>query len=204
MRKVRNKLRAFLQLYAGKLVRSYLWNAEFSGGRWDCLDITTGDCVYPYIEKYACHGSILDLGCGSGSTANELTLTSYEEYIGVDISTVALEKARKRTDEACRARKNSYFQSDISSFVPIKQFDVILFRDSIYYVPRNRIKTMLERYSTCLKETGVFIVRMWDGNHKFKPIMDAIDSNFEIVEKCLFNHPNAVIIVFRPSRGVRT
>ncbi len=198
--KALNVLRGLLQAYGTEKIKGYLWNIEFSRGRWDGLDKTPSDCVYQYIEKYADIGSILDLGCGSGSTGNELDATTYEHYTGVDISDVAIAKARKRSEENRRADKNRYFQSDIFSYVPTRQYDVILFRDSIYYVPSRKIKGMLDRYSKYLKRGGVFIVRMWNGNDKYRPIADTIESNFEVVERYLSDQPKAVVIVF--SAGV--
>ncbi len=173
-----------------------LWNAEFSQARWDCLDTTVGDCVYSYIEKAATGGSILDLGCGSGSTANELSANTYRDYTGVDISDVAIDKARKRTEKNGRADKSRFFHSDISSYVPAQQFDVILFRDSIYYVARPRIRPMLDRYSKYLNQGGVFIVRM-DGGGKRGSIVEIIERNFDILEKHMHKQPDAVVLVFR-------
>ena len=194
---VRNKLRALLQAYGTKRIKSYLWNAEFSKGRWDCLNGTPEDCLYPYLEKYANRGSILDLGCGSGSTGNELAATTYREYTGVDISDVAIEKARTRTEDDGRTDKNRYIQSDIFSYEPSLRFDVILFRDSIYYVPRAKITGMLDRYSKFLKQGGVFIVRMWSGSGKYKAIVETIETNFEVVEKRISDQSETMVIVFR-------
>lgn len=194
---VRNKIRAFLQAYGTPKVKGYLWDTEFSGGRWDNLDATPEDCVYPYVEKSANGGSILDLGCGSGSTANELDTDTYRDYTGVDISGAAISKARSRTEQNGRAVKNRFFRSDIASYVPTQRFDVILFRDSIYYIPRAEIKATLDRYSKYLKPCGVFVARMWDGSGKHKAIAEMIESNFNIVGKSFSEHPNAVVLVFR-------
>lgn len=196
VRKLRNILRRLLQVYGTSNAKRWLWNTEFSGGRWDCLARTPGDCVYPYVEKYANNGSILDLGCGSGSTANELSATACRAYIGVDISDVAINKGRRRTEENGRADRNRFFQSDLFSYVPSQQFNVILFRDSIYYLPCKKIIRMLNRYSKYLKEGSVFIVRMtW--SDKYQEIVDTIESNFEVVEKRFHNQPKAIVLVFR-------
>lgn len=136
-----------------------LWNREFSEGRWNFIEKTPGDVVYAYVEKYCRHGSILDLGCGSGNTGCELDRDSYEDYVGVDISDVAVQKAKRRSKRSGRWQKNSYFQGDIAAFRPKKQVDVILFRESIYYIPRSRISAVLERYAGYLKAGGVEIVR---------------------------------------------
>ncbi len=200
-RKVWNKVRNVLQVYAGETVRGKLWDAEFSSGRWNCLDSTEGDVVYKFVEKYLHKGSILDLGCGSGSTGNELASDAYQYYMGVDISAVALAKARSRTKENAREIRNEYVQSDISTYEPLKHFDVILFRDSLYYIPRKKIKTVLTRYSHYLNPDGVFVVRMCDGNHRFKAIKEIIADNFDVVETQLFDQPNALVLVFRESKS---
>lgn len=196
--KARNVLRGLLQTYGTKSIKRSLWNVEFSRGRWDCLETSPGDVVYGYVEKYANKGSILDLGCGSGSTGDELDATAYGDYTGVDISDVAVERARRRAEESGRAGKNKYLQVDISDYVPTQQFNVILFRDSIYYVPRAKIKRMLDRYSQYLSEGGVFIVRLWSVSGKYKKIVDTIESGFKVIEKDLSVQPNTVVIVFRP------
>src|SRR5437870_1451228 len=99
LQKIRNVSRGLVQLYGTERMKRVLWNSEFSGGRWSCLDNTTGDCLYPYVEKYARNGNILDLGCGSGNTGVELDPAAYRHYTGVDISDAAVEQAKKRTEE---------------------------------------------------------------------------------------------------------
>jgi SAM-dependent methyltransferase len=200
-KRLRNRIRALLQAYGNRRIKRYLWNTEFSKGQWNCLDGTTGDCLYPYLEKYANQGSILDLGCGSGNTGNELPEGCYGEYIGVDISDVAIGKSQQRSEENGRAAKNRYFQSDIFSYVPAQQFDVILFRDSIYYVPQTKIKVMLERYASFLKPGGAFVVRMWSGSGKYKPIVDGIEANFSVVDKSSSGQPETLVIVFRQANS---
>jgi len=190
-------LRGLLLAYGIRSVKRYLWNLEFSRGRWKCLEDTPGDCVYRVIERYVRDGSILDLGCGSGSTGNELPATAYRDYTGVDISDVAIEQARRRARANGRADKNRYLQSEFSGYVPSQQFDVILFRDSIYYIPQAKIKAMLNRYSSYLKKSGVFIVRLYGDGSEYKMILDTIENNFEVMEKHLSREPRALVIVFR-------
>jgi SAM-dependent methyltransferase len=196
IRKIRNVTRGILQMYGPKTLKRSLWDYEFSRGRWDCLEATPGDVVYPYVERYSNHGSILDLGCGSGSTGNELAIHTYGDYIGVDISAVAIEKAKIRSRENHRTEKNSYLQSDIFSYTPTKHFNVILFRESIYYVSRAKIKPMLDRYSSYLETRGVFIVRMIGGS-EVGEIVDTISTHFSVVERHISDDPQALVLVFR-------
>jgi SAM-dependent methyltransferase len=103
----------------------------------------------------------LDIGCGSGNTATEMTEGSYRSYLGVDISEAALAKARKRSADCGRQEKNHFECGDFLTYVPSGQYDVILFRESMYHVPLSKVKTTLDRYSVYLKDGGVFVVRLF-------------------------------------------
>jgi len=194
--KFRNVLRGMLQKAGSARVKKNLWDKEFANGRWDYLDNTPEDCVYGFIEKYGRGGSILDLGCGSGNSGNELAANAYQEYTGVDVSEVAVEKARARSQGNGRMQKNRYFQSDIVAYAPTQSYDVILFRESIFYVPRVKIKEMLDEYAKHLKPGGVFIVRMCD-RQKYHAIVQLIKDHYQIVEEYLPEKVTTIIQVFR-------
>jgi SAM-dependent methyltransferase len=197
---------AALKSYGPSRLKKYFWEKEFSGSKWDFIDNTAGDCVYENLEKYSRNGSILDLGCGPGNTANEVAFNSYQNYVGVDISEAALEKGRKRTLESGRSAKNMFVQGDFVSYEPIQKFDVILFRESMYHVPMGKIKATLDRLSNYLKEDGVFVVRMftgddWEGGKRNKPrplaMIKILETEFEVVEKRVYERrgdPNVLIL----------
>src|SRR5271155_713184 len=199
-------VRGFLLSYGPSGVKKRLWDKEFSSTKWDFIDNTVGDCVYPYLEKYAQHGNILDLGCGPGNTANELTAEVYRSYVGVDISEAALAKAVKRSQENGRADKNSFVASDFLGYKPTQGFDIILFRESLYHVPYGQVKPILDKYSKNLKAGGVFIVRLYAGDHRPGKIkrrvtrkLDLIEREFNMVESRRFDTPALpTVLVFRP------
>ncbi len=196
-------VRGALLSYAPTKIKKLFWDKEFSSGKWNFIDNTAGDCVYGHLEKYAQNGSILDLGCGPGNTANELAESAYRSYIGVDISDTALAKARHRTEENGRTSKNHFVQSDFLSYAPAQRFDVILFREAMYHIPVGKIKPILDKYSKHLTDRGVFIVRMYlSENGKVKSRMmkmtEIIEANFEMVDKRQHGDPGPTIFVFRP------
>lgn len=194
-------VRGLLKSYGPTSIKKRLWEQEFTGGHWDFIDDTRGDCVYGYLEKYARRGSILDLGCGPGNTANELAADAYDTYVGVDISEAALEKGRRRSEKNGRGKKNSFVQGDFIAYEPASQFDIILFRESMYHVPVGRIKPVLERYSAYLRPGGVVIVRMNTKGGKLgrpKAMADLIASEFDLVEKREHGTDGATVIVVRP------
>jgi SAM-dependent methyltransferase len=201
-------VQGFLTSYAPSSIKKLIWDKDFSGNKWDFIDNTMGDCVYPFLEKYAHNGDILDLGCGPGNTANELDAGAYKTYIGVDISEVALAKAVKRTQENGRADKNGFVCSDFLGYTPSRDFDIILFRESMYHVPYGQVLEILEKYSKHLKSGGVFIVRLYAGDNKSGEIktrvtrkMDLIKGEFDVVESRQFDtHGLPNVMVFRPRR----
>lgn len=198
--------RGFVLSYGPSVVKKRLWDKEFSGTKWDFINNTAGDCVYPYLEKYANKGNILDLGCGPGNTANELAANVYKSYIGIDISEAALAKAVKRTQECNRSGKNSFVNSDFLEYEPTQKFDVILFRESMYHIPYGQVLPILRKFSKHLKGTGVFIVRLYAGDHRPGVIktrvtakIELMKHEFKIVESRQFDLPALPnVLVFRP------
>jgi SAM-dependent methyltransferase len=147
----------------------------------------------------------LDLGCGPGNTANELAANAYQSYIGVDISEAALAKAEKRTQENGRTSKNSFVNSDFLSYEPSQEFDVILFRESMYHIPYGQVLPILKKYSKHLKSTGVFVVRLYAGDHRPGVIktrvtakLDLIKREYKVIEARQFDLPALPnVLVFR-------
>lgn len=197
-------LRGALLSYGPRNVKRLVWNKEFAGTKWNFIDHTAGDCVYPVLAKYASNGSILDLGCGPGNTANELNEAYYANYLGVDISEAALAKAVRRTKESGRTDKNRFTTGDFLTYTPEGKFDVILFRESMYHVPIGKIRLMLNRYARHLREGGVFIVRMHLTSENGEPVrrptkmVRVIDATFNIIERVHVKN-GAGVIVFQPN-----
>lgn len=180
----------FLKSYGPTNLKKVMWDKEFAGTKWDFIDDTAGDCVYAPLEKYAKKGSILDLGCGPGNTANELNASAYQSYVGVDISEEALAKARRRTTQTGRDGKNVFVLADFINYKPTQKFDIILFRESMYHVPMGRIKETLDRLSAYLNDGGLFVVRiaLSDGTgvkEKTRPagMVRIMETEFEVVER---------------------
>jgi SAM-dependent methyltransferase len=198
--RVQNEVRALLRIFGPGKIKEALWDREFADGEWAFLDETSHDFVYTIIEKWACGGSILDLGCGSGNTANELGPGAYKNYTGVDISSIAIERARARSASSARSHKIHFVHSDVLTYVPAGEFDVILFRESIYYTATNKIRPLLLRYAKYLGKEGVFIVRIWNTKGRLRKIVDLLESHFEMIEKKASPTSSSLVMVFRTRR----
>jgi trans-aconitate methyltransferase len=180
-----------------------VWDSEYLTGHWTYSREGQNDeghePIYGFLESYGIGGSILDLGCGSGMTALEIK-NNFSEYVGVDVSDIAIEKARIAISrEADKAPKVRFMVSDISTFVPPHDFSVILFRESIYYVPQHRIKRMLERYFAHLLPSGVLIVRLCD-RKRYKNIVKILEHDFGCKERFAAHDSPMSIFVSMPRK----
>lgn len=185
--------------YAPSKLKMFLWDREFASGKWNFIDDTADDCVYQYVSRYARQGSVLDLGCGPGNTANEMAADSYMIYEGVDVSEIALEKARQRSDTNGRSRKNHFVRADLLTHRPVRQFDVILLRESLYHVPLRQTKEVFDHYAPYLKNGGVFIVRIITHNRRgTKARLRVIETEFSIIDKGEHGADGLTVIVFQP------
>jgi SAM-dependent methyltransferase len=195
--------RGLVKRYGPSSIKQFLWDQEFSGDKWNFIDNTLGDCVYPYLAKYARGGDILDLGCGPGNTASELEESAYSHYLGVDVSEAALTKAARRTVDGGRTHKNAFLRADFVNYKPPQQYDLILFRESLYHVPVHKITSMLRHYSNYLKTGGVFVVRIHtirDGRRRNRPqsAIQIIVSEFKVLKKRQHGAFGPTVIVFQP------
>jgi 2-polyprenyl-3-methyl-5-hydroxy-6-metoxy-1,4-benzoquinol methylase len=191
-------VRAFSKRIGFAGTRRFAWDREFASGHWDNLEDTKDDVVYRYLEKYLRPGDLLDLGCGSGNTGSELSRETCQSYTGVDVSAVAIEKAKLRSRLNQRTL-NEYLCCDIETFLPRRSYDVILFRESIYYVPILKLKALLQRYSQYLKSNGVFVVRICD-QRKHGGVINLISRNFQVLESAPVNA--GMILVFSQEHPV--
>jgi Ribosomal protein L11 methylase len=203
MRQLCQKIKRAVRIRAIKrwgslAAKKSLWDEEFGSGQWNYLEQTTEDPIYPILEKYARNGGILDMGCGSGNTANELEYAKFECYTGTDLSEVAVQKAIQRTRKNGREGKTEFKCAPIEDFRPEKAYDLILFRESIFYIPVRKIKAVLDRYALHLKPEGVFILRMCD-REKYAPIVELINQHYAVLDQKLVEGAKDIIIVFAPA-----
>lgn len=198
MTKVINRIRRLVQLHGPGPMKERLWSREFASGRWDCLLDTKTDFIYRVIGRYSNGGTILDLGCGSGNTGTELSDGAYRDYVGVDVSSAAVSRARERTRKAGREAVNTYLICDLSTYEPARRFTVILFRDSIYYVPRTQILRLLSRLGCALEPDGVFVVRMYQSTGSSASIVRTLEEHFTVLEK-VDDASGSLALVFRPA-----
>jgi 2-polyprenyl-3-methyl-5-hydroxy-6-metoxy-1,4-benzoquinol methylase len=179
-----------LTRFGGTVLRRLSFNHKYFSGDWDVLDKAHTTKVVDIVEAHANGGDILDMGCGPGHLSEALNPLRYSSYHGVDVSDVALEMARKRTNE-----KVSFQLSEMDNACFDKQFDVILFEESLYFLPFYKSKKILLQYSAHLKKNGVFIVTIIDVK-RFKKLIKMIHSLFAVKEESIIDERGRYLVIF--------
>ncbi len=201
---IRGVIAAFMKRWGPPAAKQRVWDSEYKTGKWtydkNGQHNEAQEPVYQFLERYGTDGTILDLGCGSGMTALEMKNT-FRAYVGVDVSEIAIQKARAAlSEESSRAEKVRFFVGDIEKFESDTRYSIILFRESLYYVPRHQIKGMLDRYISHLHTDGVFIVRLCD-REKYKGLVSLLEENLKVIEKYAPQNSSLTILVCSPQKG---
>lgn len=173
---IANRLRYLWYLLAGasavpalRLGRAW-WEDDYAR---ESLARTEGEAELPrhllvagLARHYAPGGALLDVGCGTGGLVVPLRAmfagTSFH-YLGLDLSSIALEQAWARRNEIAALDGDSaavrFAQADFDEYTPEGTFDAVVFSESLYYAPDPQ--RTIRRYASALNAGGAVIVSMW-------------------------------------------
>jgi 2-polyprenyl-6-hydroxyphenyl methylase/3-demethylubiquinone-9 3-methyltransferase len=162
---------------------------EYAHGRWEYLNNLGEMSRYAVIAGYCRYGgdvsSVLDLGCGSGVLRRWLRPLEAIDYVGVDLSNVAIDTASQEwTDDS-----TSFVAMDVATYVPDRKFDVIVFNEILYYFEQPGDN--LERFAAFLQENGRFVISLWDAPESQQAWRRACGS-VQVVDEVQTRHSSGV------------
>ena len=145
--------------------RKMRWNKQYKSGRWDSLqsekEIKRYAQIVGFIKKHAvAKPSILDLGCGDGVLNLHLEALNFEYFLGLDFSKISIEKANEKNFP-----KSEFIAADAITYIPERNFDVIVFNEAFYYIHDTEKKNVLERMLEHLNDDGIFITSIYREGH---------------------------------------
>lgn len=116
----------------GRPLPAEVLDREYSSGAWahfhQLPELPRQSVVTGYVSQLYANPAILDLGCGSGRLAQLFQPHPFRRYLGVDVSTEGVRRARELGLRGCE------FQvGDFETWRPAEQFDVIMFIECIGY-----------------------------------------------------------------------
>lgn len=150
----------YFQLFGYKPDRVSLntWDTQYRNGHWDYLSQTGNSggllTVFGYCQIMQ-PTTILDVGCGEGLLAEKLKVLSYEKFLGIDISSEAVAKARR-----VRGDYRTHFEvCAAQAFNSEQKFDIIIFNQCLYYM-QDPVE-IVKQYSRFLDPSGRMIVSLY-------------------------------------------
>jgi 2-polyprenyl-3-methyl-5-hydroxy-6-metoxy-1,4-benzoquinol methylase len=162
------------------------WENQYGSGHWNYLTGIDQLARYSVIAGYCMflkpRGRILDVGCGEAVLLDRLGKDAYSEFVGIDISDVALSRAR------ARARARTMFlkeKAEYPSPALTGKFDAIIFNEVLYYCA-NPLE-VVEKYERFLNDRGIFIVSMHRQIKHFF-IWKRLKNIYPILEEVVIQH----------------
>ncbi|HEY2494337.1 MAG TPA: class I SAM-dependent methyltransferase [Paenibacillus sp.] len=175
------------------------WDEEYKTGAWDYLsDITEFSrysTVYGYVRKLVAEEGILDMGCGTGILYDLLLDSEKKVYTGVDLSQEAIKIATDKSPE------HTFYCGDILTYVPQKQYDVMIFNESLHYVTNT--SSVLLRYSNYLTQNGVIITSLYSHKDTTDLAFSIIENKIEEIEQCGLFEVLDKVTIFNHKAGLK-
>lgn len=136
------------------------WDAVYKGGAYERLSRSDQRHHHRLLAALVCEArpdpSVLEIGCGEGVFLTSLAAHPYRSYLGVDVSQVAIDGARRLHGGAEGA---SFEVGDGAAFVPPGAYDAIVFPECLEYL--GEPSAVLAHYRNFLAPGGVIGVSMW-------------------------------------------
>ena len=134
-------------------------DAQYASGQWEYLG-SLGEAprfgvVSAYCRMLASGGSLAELGCGEGLLVEQLDRSRFTDFTGVDVSSVAIDRARRLEDD-----RTTFFAADAETFTPHRSYDLIIFNEVLEYFEDPL--GLVRRYEPYVKPGGHFIVSLFD------------------------------------------
>jgi predicted TPR repeat methyltransferase len=170
-------------------LRKRSFDEKFRDGSWNFAVDKSSELVC-LLEKYARNGHVLMLGCGTAGIASVLDPHKFESLLGVDISEEAISRAKKHETD-----KVSFQVGDMVAHQCARNYDLIVFLESFYYVGTLQRKRLLRSLAKCMTHRGRVVITLSQPN-RYAGILKMIRRNFHVDEDRFFAGSNRYLIVF--------
>ena len=164
---------------------------QFRTGFWNYLsnldELGHYSVIVGYCYYWKTDPSILDVGCGEGILWEKFFKNNYSYYEGLDLSNEALNRIKHLTD-----KKTKFTLTDMLEYSTDKNFDVIVFSESIYFLDDlEKLSLMINKYLGFLKPEGKIIVSQWHQSPHVDKIWDELGQMLILIDKVsLINRSN--------------
>lgn len=135
-----------------------MWNREYARGDWERMNAESEFGRYALVHSHVCsqptNPRVLDVGCGAGRLLKMISRVDHGDYVGVDLSVEAVQRAR-----ALGIERSSFEVGWAETFDTEHRFDVIVFNEVLYYLARPA--EVVAHYQRMLNPGGLLVVSMF-------------------------------------------
>lgn len=175
-------------------LRAMAFDEKYRQGDWRFSGDSTGELPV-VVRRYLRHGDLLVMGCGGASILDGLEADGLNSALGIDLSEEGIRLASHYA-----SKKISFQQADMTKFVCPRSYDVILFSESLNYVPLDGQAGLLSGLGASLKPGGVFVVTFAQ-SRRYHDMIESIRKHFTLLEDRNFPGSARHLLVFRPLLG---
>jgi 2-polyprenyl-3-methyl-5-hydroxy-6-metoxy-1,4-benzoquinol methylase len=179
----------FVTRFGWQKLRGMAFDEKYRRGDWNFRAESTGELA-AVIRRYLRAGDLLIMGCGQAAILDGLEAAGLKSALGIDLSPEAIRLAGHFASE-----KISFQLADMVAFQCPRPYDVILFSESLNYVPLAGQEQFLRRLGKSLKPGGVFVVTIAQAK-RYADILEGVRRHFNILEDRPFSGSNRHLLVF--------
>jgi tellurite methyltransferase len=117
--------------------------------------------------------SVLEIGCGEGSTAIFLARNGYD-VTAFDFSKVGVQKTKENADR--NGVRIEVFQADVNEFLADNNFDIVFSSGTLQYLLPNKRKTFIENIQIHTNENGLHVLHTFVQKPFIEKAPDAEDN----------------------------
>lgn len=144
------------------------WERDFEAGYWSYMreveEAPRYAVVVAYLRVLVPGGDVLDVGCGEGILLRHLNEGEMGTYLGLDLSTQAIRRAR------ARAESGRHFAVADAEIPPVeRRWNAIVLNEVLYYL--DRPLAAVARYRRMLQPEGLVIVSTYHGSPRATGIL---------------------------------
>ena len=181
----------FATRFGSKPLRKLAFEEKFRSGEWNFASDNPRELM-DHVKRHANNGNILIMGCGGASILRDLAPDSYASVLGIDLSSEAIRLASHYASP-----KVAFQQADMTEFQCSKPYDLIIFSESINYIPFFQRKRYLQKMCQGLKPGGSILITISQAK-RYRHIFRMITKNFEVLADRQFTGSTRRLILFQP------
>jgi SAM-dependent methyltransferase len=136
------------------------WTRQYETGAWAYLAELSERPRYSVMVGYLdalAPGRILDVGCGEGLLARKIRHLPFQNYIGIDISPLAVAAARAALGDDLRL---SFAVADAENYQPEMVSDAIILSECLNYL--SDPVSIINHYSKSISSNGFIIISLFE------------------------------------------